>query len=363
MAIRERKDRGKWQVYWTNPWTKKRESVFCNTLLDAQKTEAQIKYRLAWERESFRPAEATEKKETTNDTIGGIVYAYLKERKFTAAGVKNTMFCSKDAVKFFDQKSITDITRRDLAEFVAFITDKYHNNTAAKICYKLRTLFLWAQRRGFIDNLPPWPETPTEHPEHFVPPSQEELASILQVAPDHIRRIIIIGAKLGLRVGPCELYDLRWSDIDLVKGVAHVRAAKKNLSEPLRDVPIKESLLPLFRQWKAADELIGIDHLIHWRGKPVRHPHVCWRKTLLRAGITRRIRLYDLRHAFATDALAAGVDVGTVARLMGHTNTVMVLKHYQHVMTSQKKAAVEALPDVPQLCPADCAQVGSPLLQ
>ena len=50
--------------------------------------------------------------------------------------------------------------------------------------------------------------------------------------------------------------------------------------------------------------------------------------------------------------VAAGVDVGTVSSLMGHSNPTMLLTHYQYVMDKQKRAAVEALPsisDVPKL--------------
>ncbi len=46
-------------------------------------------------------------------------------------------------------------------------------------------------------------------------------------------------------------------------------------------------------------------------------------------------------------AIATDVDVGTVAKLMGHRSPLMVLKHYQHVRDSQKRAAVEALPAPP----------------
>nr|WP_242621228.1 tyrosine-type recombinase/integrase [Desulfovibrio legallii] len=35
-------------------------------------------------------------------------------------------------------------------------------------------------------------------------------------------------------------------------------------------------------------------------------------------------RPYDLRHGFATEAIAADVDVGTVATLMGHSSPSMV---------------------------------------
>jgi integrase len=41
---------------------------------------------------------------------------------------------------------------------------------------------------------------------------------------------------------------------------------------------------------------------------------------------------YDLRHTFATRALTeAGMDVGTLAAIMGHSSPYIVLKHYVHV--------------------------------
>jgi len=40
---------------------------------------------------------------------------------------------------------------------------------------------------------------------------------------------------------------------------------------------------------------------------------------LRRAGI-RQVRLHDLRHSFASNLLAAGVDVVTVSRALGHVS-------------------------------------------
>ncbi|MBE6441556.1 MAG: hypothetical protein E7022_04375 [Desulfovibrio desulfuricans] len=50
-----------------------------------------------------------------------------------------------------------------------------------------------------------------------------------------------------------------------------------------------------------------------------------------------------LRHAFASQLIANGCDVGTVARLLGHSSPQMVYQHYQHVSTVQKRAAVATL--------------------
>jgi integrase len=163
------------------------------------------------------------------------------------------------------------------------------------------------------------------------------------VASAHIQRVVIIGSKTGIRVGPSELFKLRWDNFDFRRGVITVEAAKKNAQEPIREVPIREDLIELFQFWKVEDNQAGIPWVIHFHGKPVSHVRRAWAETLRKAGITRELTPYCLRHLFATEALAAQVDVGTVAKIMGHSSPLMVLKHYQHVMTRQKKEAVEAL--------------------
>jgi site-specific recombinase XerD len=43
-------------------------------------------------------------------------------------------------------------------------------------------------------------------------------------------------------------------------------------------------------------------------------------KALRKSGIEPPFRLYDLRHAYGTRAIEAGIDVFSVARLMGHAD-------------------------------------------
>jgi integrase len=60
-----------------------------------------------------------------------------------------------------------------------------------------------------------------------------------------------------------------------------------------------------------------------------------------RAGI-EDFRLYDLRHTFATRAAQAGVDVLTLAALLGHT-TVQMTSRYVHPTDAHKADAAKKL--------------------
>ncbi len=252
----------------------------------------------------------------------------------------------KPILSVIGNMAITDISRPDLEQVKARLEGSgIKPVTVRGRMSVLRTVLRWCADKGIIEQCPHFPKLPPPHYEHFIPPTPEELAYLCAIAPHHILRVILLGAQLGVRVGPSELLKMTWNDIDLVRGIARVRAAKKRPDQPWREVPIRDSLLTMMRDWHRNDMSLGVEHLVHFRGKPVASIKKAWTTALKNAGIARRIRPYDLRHAFATEAIAAGIDVGTVAQLMGH-DPKMLLDHYQHVADKQKRAAVEALPEI-----------------
>lgn len=62
------------------------------------------------------------------------------------------------------------------------------------------------------------------------------------------------------------------------------------------------------------------------------------KKLLEKAGLPS-IRFHDLRHTFATHALASGVDAKTLSGILGHTNASFTLDTYTHVTTNMQKNA------------------------
>ena len=148
----------------------------------------------------------------------------------------------------------------------------------------------------------------------------------------------------GARIGPSELFRLRWSDVDVGTGVIRMPNAHKGAGEESRDVPIRDDVLGLLRRWHEEDRQTGCAYVIAYKGRPVRSISSGWHNALRRAGIARRIRPYDLRHAFASLALVYGADIKCVAETMGHKNITMLLSVYQHTHFEQRRQAVNAAP-------------------
>ncbi len=362
MAIRERKGRASpWQCYWNNPITGKRECANFLTKREAEKHDSLIKHRIKFDRESFQK-EAEEQEATPALTLEACYLEYLKEKQFTKKGLGWQIDAMRYPLKKIGLLPVTAIARKHLEqikdEMLAMPVKPASTRGRLSV---LRTVLRWCAAKGYMEPIE-FPKLPPAQYEKFVPPTPAELEAIMAVAAPHIVRTVVLGAQCGVRVGPSELFVLTWDDVDIERAVIRVHGAKKSPNAPWREVPIRESLLPLFQQWRQEDSEAGVPYIIHYKGKQVQKIKTAWLAALKRAGITRRIRPYDLRHAFATDLIAGGVDIGTVAKLMGHSSPTMLLQHYQYVMDGQKRAAVEALPElvhVPTpMCPKSKALTG-----
>ena len=77
------------------------------------------------------------------------------------------------------------------------------------------------------------------------------------------------------------------------------------------------------------------------------HPGSAYRRMkelLAQAGLPS-IRFHDLRHTFATRALASGVDAKTLSGILGHTKASFTLDTYTHVTGDMQRRAAEIVGD------------------
>lgn len=183
---------------------------------------------------------------------------------------------------------------------------------------------------------------PSRDDEIIRPPSTNEVGALLRHAADHLKRALTISYFTGLRPGAAELYRLTWDDVDMDAGEVFVTSAKKGGLRSRR-VPIHPGFLEKLKVWHAADR--GRGPLVHYRGKPVTTIKTAFAAAKRRAGITRRIRPYDLRHAFATAILAGGGDLKSTSELLGHSRPDTTTRVYQHTSAALHRDTIGRLPD------------------
>jgi integrase len=182
----------------------------------------------------------------------------------------------------------------------------------------------------------------------ILPPTPDEAAAIYGAASDHLKRAILLAHYLGLRPGAVELLSLRWSMVSIDVGIISVRSAHKG-GPKMRDVPAHPELIPHLRRWMAEDKAawkvadIGSRPIIHYHGRSIKAIQNSWAGAKSRAGIKRRIRPYDLRHAFASKALESGADIGAVSHVMGSAPET-IRRHYQHVSRELTRRTVALIP-------------------
>ncbi len=57
----------------------------------------------------------------------------------------------------------------------------------------------------------------------------------------------------------------------------------------------------------------------------------------------RQIRYHDLRHSWASNLLATGVDLVTVSKALGHATVHITLTTYTHAMPKERHGAADAM--------------------
>ncbi len=157
---------------------------------------------------------------------------------------------------------------------------------------------------------------------------------------------------IGLRRG--ELCGLKWEDFDSKAGTLKIcrtiRSGKGGTLEVgdtktyagKRTILLPHSTIQLLKKRKETA-------LTEWILKPESptRPESAYRqlkKLLAETGLPD-IRFHDLRHTFATHALAGGVDAKTLSGILGHTKASFTLDTYAHVTGDMQRHAAQVVGD------------------
>jgi integrase len=162
-----------------------------------------------------------------------------------------------------------------------------------------------------------------------------------------------------------ELAGLRWVDVDLaaarlsprrprvaVNYVVHESEPKTRMGK--RSLALDPATVAALREHQARQQQERADVGSAWidsglvfarpDGSPI-HPDLItdWFRRLARAAGLPPIRLHDVRHSYATAALAAGIPAKVVSERLGHATIAITLDVYSHVIPGMDAAAANAV--------------------
>lgn len=228
--------------------------------------------------------------------------------------------------------------------------------TINKYFQYLSRIFEWAGEREIIRDNPWRRRKPLRMKERFrielITPG--EFQTIFDAADDHLRWAMEVEYNTGLRPGPTELFALKWDDFDYETGMLSVYSSKTDSAHTQYvDLAFLDQLRQRRRFMEA--EALRLAHrrgkiepecpyVISFNGQKVDQLANAWRAAKRRAGITRRIRLYDLRHFYITYALVSGADILDLAHRVGHKDANMIVNVYAHLVEEMRRKEAFRLP-------------------
>lgn len=207
----------------------------------------------------------------------------------------------------------------------------------------IRAVLLWSVNRKLISANPMAGfEMPKRDDARIQPPTKAEFEAILEKAVPHLKRAMLISWHTGLRPGREELLSLTWDAVDFHNRTLTVFSADKG-GLPVRMVPLNKTIVRYLEEWFDADSKKEYRYLVNYNGQHIDKVEKAWQAAKRRARVTRRLRMYDIRHAFITQLLELGADLKSVSEIVGHASPDMTMRVYQHVSNTLKRQAVDLL--------------------
>ena len=214
------------------------------------------------------------------------------------------------------------------------------NATVNRALTTLKLLFHQAERCGYAVKNPVVGVAMFREPlDSMRVLSFEDQAAYLAETSQPLCDIAKVMLDTGMR--PEEVFRIRIENIDFRQRTIFNPFGKTKAAR--RTIPLTDDVLSLLRgRVKKANEsetpfVFSSPYDIQRPIGSVKKAHAA---AVDRAKIKPRFRIYDLRHTFATRAVASGTDLPTLSALLGHASIQMTMR-YVHPAADQKRAAIE----------------------
>lgn len=242
--------------------------------------------------------------------------------------------------------TVTNITRADVAKFHHDLRHiPYQANRCLEVISKMFSLAeMWGLRPDGSNPRKHIRKYPEEKRERFL--STAELRRIggvlremevegieLPTAILAARLLILTGCRLN------EIMTLKWEFVDLIDKVLRLPDSKTGA----KAIHLGQPAIDLL---EAADRIDGNPWVISGTvaGKRLSDLQPFWQRVRARAGL-KDVRIHDLRHTFASTAVASGQGLPMIGKLLGHTQ-VQTTARYAHLAAEPVKNAANGIAKV-----------------
>lgn len=308
---------------------------------------------------------------TTQTLLTEWLESYQKEHIKARTYSRYQGLISMHIIPTLGEKNITELTRREVQEFLTQQKKDGNMRSGEKLSATstnmmlsvLNLAFEYACDMEYIEENPcirvRRTKAESKKIEAFTVEEQRAIETEISCSDDRRLHGILLCLYSGLRIG--ELLGLTWNDVDLDRGVIKItktvyREKDENGNWQLcedtpktkasdRVIPLPEYILAMLRHdYETAQTPYVVENKKGER-MSIRSYQYIFEKLTEHAGV-RKLNFHALRHTFATRAIECGMDIKTVADIMGHQNASITLNRYAHCMLDHKIEMMQKLPRI-----------------
>lgn len=306
-------------------------------------------------------------------TINDLMHTWLFDFLHNSSKIKPSTFQRYEGIyrNYIKESSIAGLR---VYTFSSLQLQKFYNNLSKTHSYSqmqtlntiLKVFFNWAIDNGYILKNPCSKINLKGNKTDIINTERKDVETLTEkeiniikayIKDTNFELLFLLDLATGLRQG--ELLALDWEHIDLknktikidksvkevyvyddenTKHIETIFQSPKTINS-FRTISIPDVIINVLKKKKCKNGLLFKDEL----GNPLKGKNVSakWSKILKECNIPHK-KFHAIRHTYASMLLKKGVDIETVAELMGHS-AISITQIYLHSSNSQKQKSVNKL--------------------
>lgn len=265
----------------------------------------------------------------------------VRVKESTAKGYRRML--ERVIIPALGRHRVTEVTRADIAKIHHDLRHiPYDANRCLEIISKMFSLAeMWGLRPEGTNPRKHIKKYPEEKRERFLSAAElRRVGEVLREMEDEgvelpsaiaaVRLLILTGCRLG------EIMTLKWEYVDFAGKALRLPDSKTGAKVVHLGQPAVEVLEKIKRVEKNPWVIVGTKP-----GARLSDLQPFWQRVRARAGL-KDVRIHDLRHTFASTAVAAGQGLPMIGKLLGHTQ-VQTTARYAHLAADPVKSAADSV--------------------